>query len=87
MSKLGTFSRVEWLEDYLSECIITITTRRRKWLFFGPVVEKVRRYRGSCTVWSSYPSGHRCWTPTEGWLSNIWERATWERDDAKRKQK
>lgn len=68
---------VEWLDN--DEAIITVTAR--KWFGYGKEITK--RYRGGCTVWFSYPEGKRQGTGTEIWLSNIWEKSRWERDDKK----
>jgi|GEM_PF-6614331 len=31
------------------------------------------KYKGSCTVWYSYPYMRRCGTSEEMWLCNIWK--------------
>ena len=36
--------------------------------------EKIKRFRGSCTVWNEMPSFRRAGTLTERMLCNIWER-------------
>lgn len=86
-AQTGTWSRTEFIDGRYGDAIITLTSRRKRWFLFGPIVETVRKYRGSCTVWHHMPSGRRCWTPTEGWLSDIWERATWDEKDKAAKGK
>jgi hypothetical protein len=41
---------------------------------------KVRKYRGDCTVWRSYPEGKRQGTMTESWLCDIWKREKWKQE-------
>jgi hypothetical protein len=38
-------------------------------------------YRGDCTVWHTYPDGRRCWTMTESWLAEEWEKIRWKDQD------
>lgn len=42
------------------------------------IITNKRTYRGSCTVWHTYPGGSRCWTPKEAWFANEWKRAVWK---------
>lgn len=63
---------VEWIG---SDAIITI--HWSTWFGFGK--PKVKRYRGSSTVWHDAETGKRQPTHIEGYLSDIWTKATWER--------
>ena len=41
-------------------------------------------YRGSCTVWYTYPGGNRCGTFKEAELSDVWTREVdWKRKNKK----
>jgi hypothetical protein len=58
-----------------------ITTRRRqwflsRWLGRAPITE---RWRGSCTVWRSYPDGQRAKVWMETYLAGEWTRRKWSR--------
>lgn len=40
-----------------------------------------KTYRGECTVWYVYPSGQRCDTFMESFLSEQWNKIRWEEKD------
>ena len=64
-----------------SDAIMTFETRPNK---LGRLLgKKTKRWqvRGGCTVWHFYPSGKRCSTFMESWLSDIWQREVWKLRD------
>lgn len=68
--------RVVKIKKFKNDIIITFSSRGVFRKLFG-LEEKIKHYRGNCTVWYHFPEGKRCSTLTESWLSNIWEKYRW----------
>ena len=71
---------VEVQELTNGDLLVTVTHRYRRFWLFGRVVVEKAQYRGNCTVWHEYPSGKRCGTLTECWLSDVWEKHQWTKE-------
>jgi hypothetical protein len=71
-------SEMEIVKPVHFELIITITRTKAAWFGLGETFETKERYRGSGTVWYTYPDAIRCHTGIERWLTNIWTRYRWE---------
>jgi hypothetical protein len=40
-----------------------------------------KRYRGSCTVWFSFPDAQRASSSMEVWLCGVWKREKWRTEE------
>lgn len=60
------------------ELLVTIT------YLWWPRRGKVRKYRGSCTVWYTYPACNRCNLSEEMFLTRVWRKHQWMEEDKKR---
>jgi len=64
------------IEEKRNDIIITFSSRG----FFRKLFrlkEKIKQYRGSCSIWHHFPEGKRCSTLTACWLSEIWTKYRW----------
>lgn len=43
--------------------------------------KEIYEVRGSGTVWHYHPHGHRCSTPMEAELCDIWQTVKWKEED------
>lgn len=66
---------IEWLSPITDEAIITI--HWSTWFGFGRT--KVKRYRGSSSVWYDIDTRKRCSLSTEKYLESIWTTGRWDR--------
>jgi hypothetical protein len=69
-----SYPTVTWLPG--GDAVITIMVSKS---FFGRKVPT--SYRGSCTVWHNVLTGARASTSLESRLADIWQKATWLKQD------
>lgn len=72
---------LRWVGKY-DEAIITVEYERRRFPLFGRKWIEHKLYRGSGTVWHEWPSGKRCSTSLELYLSDVWIAERWKLHDA-----
>jgi hypothetical protein len=61
-------------------CLVTVTTIKKRWRWFGEEISIVDKYRGANIIWRSVETGRLCDAETLLMLDGLYQKAVWDKE-------